>query len=338
MTRETKIGLLVGLGFIVVFAVVLSHTGTPQTPGDGLTLVQIPDEPVETLTPDPFAPAPIERPTPFEEEVVVTQNPPTPLMRELPSPEELIPPPVTIDTFADSETLPAPDYTETENHTALIHPPHVAPALDDPKPAEREHEPTVTPTPGPDRPAPRLEPDQPPTKMYVVQKGETLGGIAEKHYGTSKPKVVEYLVSKNKGTIKSKDVVIVGQEIVIPELPSDMFEPAPGFQASNLNRSERLVLDERTSTPLLNGRRAPRSDQTEYTLQTTSSQSSGYTVQPGDTLVKIAREQLGSASDWKTIQKLNGNLDPKKLRPGMKIRIPARQPVSRAGDPKRVEA
>lgn len=29
MTRETKIGLLVGLGFIVVFAVLLSHTGVP---------------------------------------------------------------------------------------------------------------------------------------------------------------------------------------------------------------------------------------------------------------------------------------------------------------------
>ncbi len=34
MTRETKIGLLVGLAFIVVFAVLLSHTGTVPPPGE----------------------------------------------------------------------------------------------------------------------------------------------------------------------------------------------------------------------------------------------------------------------------------------------------------------
>ncbi len=38
MTRETKIGLLIGLGFIVVFAVLLSHTGTSGTAGDRLVV------------------------------------------------------------------------------------------------------------------------------------------------------------------------------------------------------------------------------------------------------------------------------------------------------------
>ena len=36
MTRETKIGLLVGLGFIVVFAVLLSHNGTGPSPTQSL--------------------------------------------------------------------------------------------------------------------------------------------------------------------------------------------------------------------------------------------------------------------------------------------------------------
>jgi len=39
MTRETKIGLLIGLGFIVVFAVLLSHTGSELPAGDGMHLV-----------------------------------------------------------------------------------------------------------------------------------------------------------------------------------------------------------------------------------------------------------------------------------------------------------
>ena len=34
MTRETKIGLLVGMAFIVVFAVLLSHTGMIPPPGE----------------------------------------------------------------------------------------------------------------------------------------------------------------------------------------------------------------------------------------------------------------------------------------------------------------
>jgi nucleoid-associated protein YgaU len=117
-----------------------------------------------------------------------------------------------------------------------------------------------------------------------------------------------------------------------------MFEPAPGFAASALNRSERLVLDEHTPNTLNGVRRAPLPDQTEFAVQPTSLQSRDYIVKSGDTLVKIAREQLGSASDWKAIQKLNGNLDPRKLRPGMKIRIPVRQPVSRTEDTERVAA
>ena len=39
MTRETKIGLLIGLGFIVVFALLLSHTGQVRPVGDNMDQV-----------------------------------------------------------------------------------------------------------------------------------------------------------------------------------------------------------------------------------------------------------------------------------------------------------
>lgn len=49
-----------------------------------------------------------------------------------------------------------------------------------------------------------------------------------------------------------------------------------------------------------------------------------YTVQKGDTLSKIAKEQLGAAHRWKYLYELNKNRikDPNKLKPGQKLIIP----------------
>ncbi|MBI5435369.1 MAG: LysM peptidoglycan-binding domain-containing protein [Planctomycetes bacterium] len=48
-----------------------------------------------------------------------------------------------------------------------------------------------------------------------------------------------------------------------------------------------------------------------------------YVVQGGDTLGEIAQRELGSFDKWSDIAALNGNLDPKKLKKGMKIVLPA---------------
>jgi nucleoid-associated protein YgaU len=54
---------------------------------------------------------------------------------------------------------------------------------------------------------------------------------------------------------------------------------------------------------------------------------SGYflhTVKEGDTLWALASRHLGSGYRWQEIQALNGGIDPKKLRIGMKLRVPER--------------
>lgn len=48
-----------------------------------------------------------------------------------------------------------------------------------------------------------------------------------------------------------------------------------------------------------------------------------YTVKQGDTLGGIAARELGSATRWTEIQKINDNLAPEKLRAGMTINLPA---------------
>ncbi len=51
--------------------------------------------------------------------------------------------------------------------------------------------------------------------------------------------------------------------------------------------------------------------------------SSTYVVQKGDSLARIARAKLGSEQRWTEIQALNGGVDPKGLRVGMKLKLPS---------------
>ena len=51
--------------------------------------------------------------------------------------------------------------------------------------------------------------------------------------------------------------------------------------------------------------------------------ASEYTVKSGDTLEGIARAQLGDGQKWKSIVDLNPGLDPKALKIGQKIKMPA---------------
>ena len=48
-----------------------------------------------------------------------------------------------------------------------------------------------------------------------------------------------------------------------------------------------------------------------------------YEIRPNDTLGQIAAKELGTATAAGEIQKLNKNLDPKKMKPGTMIRLPA---------------
>jgi len=68
-----------------------------------------------------------------------------------------------------------------------------------------------------------------------------------------------------------------------------------------------------------------------------------YVVRPGDTLSVIAQRELGTCKRWPEIAALNGDLDPAKLRQGMRLRMPegsgaARVLVAEATTPSREKA
>lgn len=68
-----------------------------------------------------------------------------------------------------------------------------------------------------------------------------------------------------------------------------------------------------------------------------------YEVQPGDTLSVIAQKTLGTSTRWKEISELNGNLDPRRMAVGMKLKLPhgagtaapaAKKPAAERSTPK----
>lgn len=50
-----------------------------------------------------------------------------------------------------------------------------------------------------------------------------------------------------------------------------------------------------------------------------------YTIQPNDILGEIAMRELGTSRRWREILELNPKLDPKRMRPGTVIKLPARR-------------
>lgn len=63
-----------------------------------------------------------------------------------------------------------------------------------------------------------------------------------------------------------------------------------------------------------------------------------YEVKSGDTPRSISARELGSVKHWEEIMKLNPTLDAKKLKPGMRIKIPDKKPLASAAPHRWVSA
>jgi LysM repeat protein len=62
-----------------------------------------------------------------------------------------------------------------------------------------------------------------------------------------------------------------------------------------------------------------------------------YEIKPNDTMGTIARKELGASEHWQEIKKLNSGIDPQKMKPGERIRLP-RKPVSASSPQRRASA
>ena len=355
MTRETKVGLLVGLGVILLIGIIVSdHLSVAQrqeTP-PGMTGIaeevqnsihQSPDELV--LDPDITKSTPDQAISHFE-----------------PSRKHVIPSPLEMDI--------AP--REASDDSALTKLPVAAKAIvrhgDLPSPE-------LLPTEEPDQESPTLTLDNvpqhrlldtpPPRKvarevLHYVESGESLYEISQKYYGDGEQ--WHRIMKRNPNQIGPNGRVQVGVRLLIPDrtgaasptgikvatghpttLDKEIIEVKLGNTLSGL--AERHLGSSKRWRELLNANRKTlnRPERLQAGMKLvlpTSAATSGpppvtpqvvpsnakslYKIQPGDNLTRIAESQLGDGSRWHDIFVANrdrlANADA--LRVGQEILLP----------------
>ena len=135
--------------------------------------------------------------------------------------------------------------------------------------------------------------------MYTVEKGEDLSRISRRVYGATEGKRwvnVKRIYEANRDQLASMDVVRVGQKLRIPSLEVGLAVAAV----------EPEVRRPAAGSGLAAGR--------------------SYTVKEGDSLWEIAAEQLGSGVRYKEILELNGERlrDENSVLAGMELALPVR--------------
>lgn len=321
MGNETKVGLLVGMSFIICVAIVLSHRGKLETPPPPETFEiasVLSDAPVPPVLPEPreqLTPPRRHRAERNTEEATPRRSNPASNPRIGENPPGL--PPAVETQFAsadEGDIVPrvAEALTRFTRRAGSL--PASAAAIDEEQhgpivaslSASGSDEPLRLTTPASNHsssqeetrsthPLPRIqqEPVQQvsvaakietpaaPQRTYVIQPGDTLGAIAQKHYGTCRGGVIDAICKANTEAVPNPNCVVAGRTIVLPELATQ--HPQQPVETPALP-----VVPQATEVRVAAAPAVTREEVSEPVRT--------YTVKPGDTLTYIAREQYGSSS------------------------------------------
>ena len=310
MARETKVGLIVGLGVILFVSVFVSdYLSVPEaveaTDGDNLPnfvgsttnqteFVLTREEADEDATPaaDPLAMAArslqeAAGPAPLQDPPSVTIG--TPPFREAPALARTIDDttPPAIDPDAD------PIGYEPIDDTQLARDHQLTPDRDGPGVDPLDHLAHVG------LAEPQLINAQPRQIKHTVAPGETLTGIARNHYDGD-GNMWRSIRDANPGKVGPNGEVVQGVVLTIPKRSTEVDDPTVELGDSATAGGDRA---QRQRVRMV-------------------------TVKEGQTLSELAYEHLGSANKWQLIMDVNTDVleSPRQLRAGMKLRIPA-EPV-----------
>jgi Tfp pilus assembly protein FimV len=291
MTRETKIGLLVGLAFIIVVGILLSDHfhGAMELP-----------------------PAALDRAGPNVLQAVNTLGsgqapPPTVALPDEVSPRMPMPTP------HDLEPKPMPVVLSDGNSGgAPVTPGSVDPALDNAARQRGEELVPVNPDGSPITPSPLPGPvAQTPAnpvesgRQYTAQPGDSVSKMAARLMGANTKANRAAIIAANASLQQDADRVIAGETYVIPTA-SSVAAGKPAAPAAVMPTAPTVSTDN------------------------SGGESDGgavYTVQPGDNLWRIAISQVGDSGAVAAIQELNRDTlgGGTTLKPGMKLRLPAKR-------------
>ncbi len=142
---------------------------------------------------------------------------------------------------------------------------------------------------------------------YRVARGDTLMRIARREWNSDDPRLVALLVESNPSVRDRKNRILVGEELIVPDLAT----------------AQRVLQGALPSAVAVLARAEPTKAEVAAALAgSKTADQRWYTIQRKDTLASIARRFLKDGRRWREIVALNRMLDPHKIVPGMRIKLP----------------
>lgn len=203
MTKETRVGLLLGLGFIIAFGMILSELreDPPAVSNDKekplLETTYYRTEPV-SVEEIAFGPA---------------EQPPMRTFRDRPAGSD----PVARETAHVAPETPAPVLHSARILRETVDPGQ--PDFDPPAVEEIPEAPRVAERPAVSQPAVAV-------RTYTVENNDSLYTIAGKFYGPNNSHLFKRIYEANRDRLTSAETVRVGQVLVIPPLPGSGSRPS----------------------------------------------------------------------------------------------------------------
>lgn len=333
MARETKVGLLAGLAFILCFAIILANRGRQEAVTTHLpyqvdrnvaqdALAVMATSGAEVVLPDREAPAsessshgPLARSVPQRTtpkppskktgEVVLSQRAEGRQegQRSLTSPlQERVERRRALQEYLDAtrshpaeEEPPGRDATVREQHRNAEQRPTSTAASEQGQHTLQQSQ---------LEPASRAVRRNGPARHTIV-RGDTLSRIATVHYGSRSTAVINALFDANRSVLSSPDLLPLGAQLILPVIDR--------YGGPSSGKPTRMA---DTPKPI----RPPSQD-----TNPNRTRFRWYQIKKNDRYVSIARRQLGSASRWREIYELNKDKfpDPQRIREGVRIKLPA---------------
>ncbi len=307
MKRDARVGLVVGLAFIVVFAAILSFRVTAQVPPHARLPVwetcdlRLPASTAERVVDPLMARDGLTRGVTF----TWTDTAPAP---------------------AGEERLPAPRRGQADSGETAPAVPLAAGWVATVGPRVRLTDERPTPLRAPVRTAgesPRREPSEPVAppapraRTYRVRSGDTLTVIARRVYGPEGGDRWHDLYEANRDRIRNPDCLAVGQELVLPARPAAAGPTAAGEVATGTAVVEERPGERRVSAEEL----ALMLGVGDELAEAPAAVPAMVTVGEGDTFYKIARRVYGDDHLGRLLYLRNKHLvpDARKLRVGQRI-------------------
>jgi len=334
MARETKVGLLAGLAFIICFAIILANRGrqepiapprsyladggasVPGTVQQGASRMNATPAGRDATVSRVDRPASVAPPASGAELLL----PKSPATRPLPT----IRNPVDGGEIGVNPTGERVLTSRIQDDQARRQ--DLERRLGNPAPdsgATGAPNPQAAP-PSRNRSSPRPE-SSANSVPYTVAPGDTLSKIALAQFGNKSRASINAIFEANRSILTSPDTLKAGLVLSLPVL-----EAAPRPTKSELPKSESPTAKAPTPARTEEGKSHPSKKSAEKPAPAPR----WYQVKKNDRYVSIAREQLGDAARWRELHELNKDKfpDPKMIREGVRIKLPsAKVPASAEG-------